>query len=124
VSAATSEAGAGLGKAIPRLASLDLARSLAFFEKQLGFSTRHLADHRYGMAVRGDVEIHFWACDDAEIARNTSCYVRVTDVYALHAEFALTLPELGPVQDRPWGMAELHVFDPDGNLVTFGQEIG
>lgn len=111
------------GVAIPRLASLDIPRSLAFMAEKLGFTTVYLAEHNYGISQRGKAEIHFWACRDPKIARNTSCYVRVEDIAALHAELKPRLPELLPVEHRPWGMAELHVFDPDGNLLTFGEEV-
>lgn len=111
------------GKAIPVLASLDIARTLKFFDEVLGFKTRHLEDFSYGMAARGQVEIHFWLCDDKHIAENTSCYVRVDDIASLHAEIKPKLPGLGDVTRTGWGMAELYVMDPDGNLIKFGQPI-
>ncbi|MDG0025978.1 VOC family protein [Trinickia sp. Y13] len=111
------------GKAIPVLASLDIARTLQFFNEVLGFKTHHIENFSYGMAARGDVEIHFWLCNEKHIAENTSCYVRVDDVYALHAELKSRLPALEHVTEREWGMAELYVIDPDGNLVKFGQSI-
>jgi len=87
-----AESELAFGKAIPVLASLDIARTLQFFDEVLGFRTRYLDDFSYGMATRGEVEIHFWLCDDKQIAENTSCYVRVDDIYALHAElYALQL---------------------------------
>lgn len=111
------------GFAIPVLASLDMARTLEFFSTTLGFNTQHLPDHSYGMAVRGEVEIHFWLCDDKHIAENTSCYVRVADIHALYAELKPRMPDLAPVAEREWGMAELYVLDPDGNLIKFGQPL-
>ncbi|MGY6121878.1 bleomycin resistance protein (plasmid) [Paraburkholderia strydomiana] len=111
------------GKAIPVLASLDIARTLQFFSDVLGFKTQHVDNFSYGMAARGKVEIHFWLCNDKRIAENTSCYVRVNDVYALYAELEPKLPALKSVAEREWGMAELYVFDPDGNLIRFGQPI-
>lgn len=111
------------GKAIPVLASLDIARTLQFFNEILGFKTQHIENASYGMAARGDVEIHFWLCNEKHIAENTSCYVRVDDVYALHAELKSRWPALEHVAEREWGMAELYVIDPDGNLIKFGQLI-
>lgn len=111
------------GKAIPILASLDIARSLRFFN-ELGFNTRHIEDYSYGIATRDDVEIHFWHCDDKHIAENTSCYIRVGDINTLHAEFMAKLPTLTDVTMTAWGIAEFYVFDPDGNLIKFGQPIG
>lgn len=74
------------------------------------------------MAVRGDTELHFWACDDKYIAENTSCYIRVEDIVAVHRELSLKLPSLQTVVRTSWGMDELYVIDPDGNLIKFGQE--
>ena len=106
-------------RAMPVLASLDIAASLDFFHK-LGFETHDFGDHGYGIAIREHIEIHFWLCTDRNVAENTSCYVRVNDIHALHAELAgrIRVPE---VVKTPWGMDELHVHDPGGSLVKFGQ---
>lgn len=111
-----------LGKAIPVLASLDMARTLDFYATTLGFQTRHFEGSGYGIAVRGATELHFWACGDKYIAENTSCYIRVADIEALYQELRTRLPSLQPVVHTAWGMDELYVFDPDGNLIKFGQE--
>ena len=115
---------ATFGKAIPVLASLDMVRTLSFYESVLGFKTHHFQDSSssYGIAVRDDTELHFWACDDKKIAENTSCYLRVLDVHAVHRELSAKLPTLGNVVRTDWGMDELYVIDPDGNLLKFGQE--
>ncbi|WP_066415850.1 bleomycin resistance protein [Bordetella ansorpii] len=113
---------AAFGKAIPVLASLDMKRTLSFYESILGFETRHFENESYGIAVRGDTELHFWACDDRKIAENTSCYLRVPDIHAVHRELSAKLPKLGQVVQTAWGMDELYILDPDGNLIKFGQE--
>lgn len=110
------------GKAIPVLASLDMARTLDFYQRVLGFATQQFAGFSYGMAVRGETEIHFWACNDKHIAENTSCYIRVTDIAAVHQELCPKLPSLQAAVRTAWGMDELYVIDPDGNLIKFGQE--
>ncbi len=108
-----------LDRAIPVLASLEIATSLDFFHT-LGFETHDFGDHNYGIAIREHIEIHFWLCTDRHVAENTSCYVRVNDIHALHADFARRI-DVGEVVETPWGMDELHVFDPSGCLVKFGQ---
>ncbi|OGB13208.1 MAG: glyoxalase [Burkholderiales bacterium RIFCSPLOWO2_12_67_14] len=113
---------ANFGKAIPVLASLNLKRTLDFYKTVLGFQTRQFEEFAYGMAVRGDTELHFWACDDKRIAENTSCYIRVEDIAAVHRELSPRLPSLRDVVRTAWGMDEIHVIDPDGNLIKFGQE--
>ena len=106
-------------RAMPVLASLDIAASLEFFRK-LGFETHDFGAHRYGIAIREHVEIHFWLCTDRHVAENTSCYVRVNDIRALRADLARRV-EVPGVVETPWGMDELHVHDPSGSLVKFGQ---
>lgn len=110
------------GKAIPILASLDMTRTLDFYRNVLGFRTEHFEGFSYGIAVRGDTELHFWACNDKHIAENTSCYIRVEDIGAVHRELSPRLPSLQAVVRTAWGMDELYVVDPDGNLIKFGQE--
>lgn len=114
-----SERPYAIGKSIPVLASLDMARTLEFYAK-LGFTKAYDGDPGYGIVCWGDVEIHFWACDDRHIAENTSCYIRVADIQAMHALIAPHYP-LQAIRETPWGMAEFYVWDPDGNLVKFGQ---
>lgn len=110
------------GKAIPVLASLDMARTLKFYGDVLGFRTHHFEGFTYGMAERGDTELHFWACEEKHIAENTSCYIRVDDIAAVYQELSLRLPQLEAVVRTAWGMDELYVIDPDGNLIKFGQD--
>ncbi len=105
-------------RAIPVLASRDIAASLEYFN-QLGFDTNFFDDN-YGIAVREHVEIHFWLCRDKHIAESTSCYVRVHDIHALRADLAKRT-DVGNVVETPWGMDELYIFDPCGSLVKFGQ---
>jgi catechol 2,3-dioxygenase-like lactoylglutathione lyase family enzyme len=113
---------ATFGKAIPVLASLDMTRTLDFYRDVLGFRTENIEGFSYGMAVRGDTELHFWVCNDKHIAENTSCYIRVQDIGAVHRELSTKIPSLQAVVRTAWGMDELYVIDPDGNLIKFGQE--
>lgn len=110
------------GQAIPVLASLDLPRTLAFYESVLGFEVHHFAQAGYGIAQRDGTELHFWKCTERHIAENTSCYLRVSDIDAVHAELRQRIPSLGAVVHTEWGMDELYVVDPDGNLLKFGQQ--
>ena len=106
-------------RAMPVLASLDIGASLDFFRK-LGFETQDFGDSNYGIANREHIEIHFWLCADRHIAENTSCYVRVNDIHALRSDLAGRI-DVGEVVETPWGMDELYVQDPSGNLMKFGQ---
>lgn len=73
--------------------------------------------------------MHFFAYADLPPAENYGqCYWRVTDVDALHAECQAAglpragVPRLDAVENKPWGMREFAIVDPNGNLVRVGQE--
>ena len=104
---------------IPVLASLDLAQSRRFYAERLGFACLLQAPD-YLILARDGCELHFWLAGDRHIAENTSCYVR-GDTAALHAEFTRRGLELPPPAQRSWGMRELYVTDPHGNLLKFGE---
>lgn len=107
--------------AIPKLASLDIERSLAFFEG-LGF-IRSGAYPDYGIVERDGVQIHFWLCQDARIPTETACRIAVEDIKQLfeaYSERGVIHPN-GSLAVKPWGVWEFSVLDPDGNLITFQQ---
>ena len=104
----------------PILPSQDLDATEMFY-RQIGF----LSQGRFGSYMilrRESVELHFWLCADRKIAESSSCYLRTPDADELHRSFGavsggkVTVPE-----DRPWGMREFYVMDPNGNLLRFGQ---
>lgn len=112
--------------AIPILASLDIARSVAFAVERLGFEAVSCEPGGYGIVRRDAVVLHYWPCDDRRIAEATACRIVVDDVDALHAQCAPhgIVHPTGPLRDTPWGTREFAVLDPDGNLVTFQQAPG
>jgi catechol 2,3-dioxygenase-like lactoylglutathione lyase family enzyme len=107
--------------AIPKLASLDIQRSIAFFEK-LGFTkAAHYPD--YGIVQQDAVQIHFWLCTDAAIPRSTGCRINVSDIEALFANYSKlgVIHPNDPLSLKPWGLREFSILDADGNLVTFAE---
>jgi catechol 2,3-dioxygenase-like lactoylglutathione lyase family enzyme len=109
--------------ATPVLASLDIKRTVAFYTTKLGFAELHAEQDVYGVVTRGNVSLHFWACDDRKIAEATSCRVRVTGIDALYAqccEYNIVHPN-APLEDKPWDSREFGIVDPDGNLITFAE---
>ena len=111
--------GSGIQATVPVLASLHLAETLQFYRDRLGFLPLLEVDN-YLILERDGCELHFWACSDRHIAENTSCYVR-GDTEALHAEFTARGLPLDPPVVQPWGMKEMFVIDPHGNLLKFGE---
>jgi hypothetical protein len=114
---------AWLKTAIPKLASLDIERSVTFFE-QLGFSRVAVYD-TMAIVCRDSVDIHFWLTDDAAIPKLTGCRVNVDGVDQLYEEFRLLdiIHPNDPLSDKPWGLREFSILDVDGNLLTFAAPI-
>ena len=111
--------GSGVQATVPVLASLNLAETLRFYSDHLGFSALLEMDN-YLILQRDGCELHFWPCDDRHIAENTSCYVRANTA-VLHADFTARGLQLAPPVIQPWGMKEMFVIDPHGNLLKFGE---
>ena len=107
--------------AIPKLASLDIERSLAFFER-LGFKRRGSYPD-YGIIERDGVQIHFWLCTDARIPKETACRIAVDGIEHLFETFSAkgVIHPNGHLALKPWGVWEFSILDPDGNLVTLQQ---
>lgn len=109
----------------PILPSRDLSVTEAFYTN-LSFK-KMFSDGKYMLMNRDSVEIHFFLNPKHNA---TTCdhgaYLRPSDVDALSHEIAaMKLPAAGiprfmPVEDKPWGMRELALIDPDGNLIRAG----
>ncbi len=116
--------------AIPILPSRSVTDTLAFY-RRLGFDgTVSAFPYSYAILRRGAVELHFFTHEELKPAdSNAGCYIRVADVESIHAAFtAAQLPEKGiprqdPLKEKPWGMREFAVVDPDGNLIRIGQSL-
>jgi hypothetical protein len=104
---------------IPKLASLDIERSLAFFER-LGFA-RKASYPDYGIIERDGVQIHFWLCTDPRIPKETACRIAVEGIDGLCETFSAqgVIHPNGHLSVKPWGLREFSILDTDGNLLTF-----
>jgi catechol 2,3-dioxygenase-like lactoylglutathione lyase family enzyme len=120
------------GVSIPILPARDLAETRAFYER-LGFQAAGWWPAEFGgyaILRRGDLSMHFFSFKEITPDQNyAQCYWRVNDVDSLYAEFhALGLskfgiPRLDTVGDKPWGMREFAIVDPNGNLVRVGRQV-
>ena len=116
-------------KAIPILTSRSLPDTVSFYGG-LGFEGDVHPHGDYAILARGDVELHFFTDRDLDPATSSAgCYIRVPDVDGISRAFeSANLPRTGiprqdPIQDKPWGMREFAIVDPDGNLVRIGQRM-
>ena len=115
-----------MDRAIPILPSSDLDATARFYGG-LGFEPtgRHPS---YLLMARGPVELHFFACPGIDPENSDfMAYIRVEDPDAWVRELAaLGLPRDGTprlvgIEDKPWGMREFAIVDPDGTLLRIGR---
>ena len=107
------------------LAVRDMATALAFYRDALGFAVSFEwgAPTQYACLCRDAVDLHLNAGSARGPGQGAICLF-VADVDALHAEWAargVPLPQ-APA-DRPYGMRDFSLRDPDGNEIIAGQAI-
>lgn len=128
----------------------DLEAAMTFYER-LGFNVRR-HDAGYGYAEREGLRIHLRASPEIDPSSNYSeVYVDTVEVDELHDEWRTLglLPVrsgIGPelkaevhrrweagepvglisefVEDKPWGIREFSIRDPDNNQLRFGRPSG
>ena len=116
--------------AIPILPSRSVSDTVAFY-KRLGFEGgTHEFDSGYAILRRGGIELHFFTHKELVPAESSAgCYIRVTDVESFYSSCSSSqlprtgIPRMDVLEDKPWGLREFAVIDPDGNLVRIGQVI-
>ena len=117
------------GLAIPILPSRSVQQTCDFY-RQLGFEGKTWASYQYAILTRGTIEIHFFTDVKLDPASSSAgCYIRVKHVDAIYRSFENALlprsgiPRMDRLEDKPWGMREFAIVDPDGNLIRIGQPI-
>jgi catechol 2,3-dioxygenase-like lactoylglutathione lyase family enzyme len=116
--------------AIPILPSRSVDDTVTFF-KRLGFEGgAHESDSGYAILRRGTVELHFFTHRELVPADSSSgCYIRVMDVESFYRSCLPSklprtgIPRIDALEDKPWGLREFAIIDPDGNLIRIGQVI-
>ena len=118
-----------LEKLSPILPTRDIAAAERFYAR-IGFETIHRDERAYLLLKREGAELHFFHDSGLDPAINDhGAYLRPSDIDVLAAELAaLGLPSAGiprfePAANKPWGMRECVLVDPDGNLIRAGREI-
>jgi hypothetical protein len=90
----------------------------------------------YASVQRGAIELHFFVMKGYEPAESYStCYVLVSDVDGLHADFRAGLkrslgrvpsrgiPRIGALKDMSYGVRQFLLTDPGGNIIRIGQPL-
>jgi catechol 2,3-dioxygenase-like lactoylglutathione lyase family enzyme len=116
--------------AIPVLPCRSVSATTEFY-RRLGFDGgAHEFNHDYAIFRRGTIELHFFFHADLVPAESSAaCYIRVLDVQILY-EAGLAgglpgsgIPRIDRLENKPWGLKEFAIVDPDGNLLRIGQLI-
>ncbi|MCY3623298.1 MAG: VOC family protein [Gammaproteobacteria bacterium] len=113
---------------VPQLRTTDLERAIRFYTKKLGFALSFRYQDFYAGVSRGDRMIHLKRVDEPDPSID---FVRSGQ--HLHVHFAVhdikaafrQVQEAGVkivegITDRPWGMTEFVIEDPDGHTLYFG----
>jgi catechol 2,3-dioxygenase-like lactoylglutathione lyase family enzyme len=116
--------------AIPMLPSRCVSATTEFYAR-LGFEGGpHEFDQDYAILRRGSVELHFFTHRELVPAESSAgCYIRVLDVESFYQSCqpnalpSRGIPRMEALENKPWGLREFALVDPDGNLVRIGQII-
>ena len=118
-----------LEQACPILPSRDFAATKSFYESW-GFQSWY-DDGNYLLINRDKVELHFFHHPTHQPERcDHGAYIRPSNVDAVSALLSglglphdSGFPRFQPAEDKPWGMREATLWDPDGNLLRIGENI-
>lgn len=116
--------------AIPILPCRSVSATISFY-RRLGFEGgAHAFNREYAILRRGPIELHFFTHKELQPAESSAgCYIRVLDVESVYRSFSSSklpltgIPRMDTLEDKPWGLREFAVVDPDGNLLRIGQVI-
>src|SRR5688572_9546296 len=112
--------------AVAKSMTRDLAGTADYYSQHLGFEIVNMyAD--YLIIRRGDVSLHFGLAPDTDPKTNqcsTYVYVRGVDTLYEQCKAEGILRQNAWLADRPYGVRDFSLIDPDGNLLTFGERIG
>ncbi len=98
----------------------------AFYQQYLGFADIGEHDYpEYLLLERDGQELHFFLFEALRESENYGqIYLRtdaIDDLYRSFQVLGTPIHPNGALGNRPWGMREFSVLDPDHNLLTFGQ---
>lgn len=113
-----------LKRAAPILASLNAEETIAYFTEKMGFKLDANWDG-YLIFSRDDIGIHHWPTSDPAVPKSTGCYVYVTEIRELFAEYEAKgiIHPNGKLERKPWGLLQFAILDNNGNIISFGEPL-
>lgn len=121
----TAEKTAVLERAIPILAVADLMQAFDYYERVLGFQVGWKLGEppNMGSVYRDQIELYLSQPAGPKPGAS-SVYFRSTGVDAYFNKVTVAGAKLVmPIADRPYGMRDFRIVDPDGNELSFGEVI-
>ena len=113
-------------RAVPILPARDLEVTRAFFER-IGFQTVGWwpdAFGGYAIITNDTLEMHFFLFPELDVAASyAQCYWRVADADAVYRMVVLAGVTPSEPEDKPWGMREFALSDPNGTLLRVGHAL-
>jgi catechol 2,3-dioxygenase-like lactoylglutathione lyase family enzyme len=107
----------------PILRVVDLAASLDYYVSVLGFRLNWRDENGNSFASVSRDDCHLFLAVGDQGHPGAWVWVGVSDADALHAEMLARGARVRqPPANYPWGSRELHVEDPDGNVLRLGSE--
>ena len=107
------------GRPILRVASLRAAQ--AYYRDKLGFTIawEHGDPPDFGAVKRGELEL--FMCERCQSTPGVWSMTFMQSVDPYYDELKRRGATIVmPPSDMPWGLREMHVADPDGNVIRFG----
>lgn len=110
----------------PKLPMRSKQATKDYYTSQLGFVV--VGDYPgYLIIEKSNLQIHFFEFTMLDPKENYGqVYIRTSDIdglYKLLLDNNTLIHPNGPLQNKPWGMREFSLLDPDNNLLTFGQSV-
>ncbi|MFP5226291.1 MAG: bleomycin resistance protein [Acidobacteriota bacterium] len=116
----------------PQFFTVDIPRTLAWYEKKLGFACVGTWQDPpvYAIVARDAQKIHFRCAEppranpDKDADELLDAYIAVEDIDALYAEYSAKGVEFArELGETPWQAREFVVKDCDGRLLAFGSNL-
>lgn len=112
----------GLWFATPIHTTTDMQRSLDYYRDRLGYTV----DWEWGQPATTFASVHrdhmqLFLCLNCDAPTGAWAMTFHREVDELHKEFKSRGAKiLMPPTDMEWGLREIHVADPDGNVIRYG----
>lgn len=118
-------ANAGVVDSTPILPVLDMTASIAFYERA-GFEVRRYKGGDYAFVNYDDESVFDLDVTEPALdltANKAGCYLSTPDADQWHARLSTAGLPVTAVEDKPWGMREFTLTDPNGTYIRIGRSI-